>query len=88
MSVYLRNEIPYISSVDDVIGQAPSYKSAFSNDTLLDGVISGYMEQPHQNMMQEPHLPHYDQDQLQDQQNLSNSLRVSDLCFVAYITHG
>ena len=79
------NEIPFVSSADDVIGQTPSYKSALPNDPLLDSVIPGYMEQHHQNMMQEPHLHHYDQDQLEDQQNLSNSLGVSDLCTKNYI---
>ena len=34
----------------------PSYKSALSNDALLESAIPGYMEQQHQNMMQE-HAP-------------------------------
>ena len=53
--------IMYVSSADDVISQAPSYKSALSNDALLESAIPGYMEQQHQNMMQEHHPPHYGQ---------------------------
>ena len=75
--LHLVNENAYVSSVDDVISQAPSYKSALSNDALLESAIPGYMEQQHQNMMPEHHPPHYGQDQLQDQPNFSNSLGVS-----------